>query len=80
MTLNKESPSIIRKNNLICDFNLLKKCKYGDVGCSSNHFETTFMWQYIENNDNNWQNFSNELNKTIEKAYCDPQMKKITLK
>ena len=76
----------IRKNSLICDFNLLKKCKYGDR-CVANHFETSFMWQYIEqcgsineNNDNNWQSFSSDLNRTIEKAYCNPRMKKIALK
>ncbi len=63
----------------VCDFNLIKKCKYG-VNCHNYHVETAYMWQYLENDGVEWFNFSNELNKIAENAYCNPKIKKFCLR
>ena len=64
---------------IICDFNLTNQCKYGNK-CSKYHVETTYLWQYLESfNEKNWKNFPNELNKSTEKAFCNPRVKKFSL-
>ena len=65
---------------VICEFNLKKTCKYGDK-CQYYHSDLAYLWQYLEKDDaTHWHNFPNELNKKIEKAYCDPKIKKFNLK